>query len=131
MNQVKPQKSWKTSFQSSEIVSWISRMKRVYIAHSSADAAIVQNQLHRQDGTEMDLSPLPGPLSLQERVQGPEQPAGWTDVMTGWVRYLLQQGTELSAVESGMRSIFPSINDMVGVKQHLEYIKTEWEGREV
>ncbi|KAF6220711.1 hypothetical protein HO133_003144 [Letharia lupina] len=98
---------------------------------SIQDAAIVQNQLHRQDGTEMDLSPLSGPLSLQERVQGPEQPAGWTDVMTGWVRYLLQQGTELSAVESGMRSFFPSINDMVGVKQHLENIKTEWEGREV
>ena len=66
-------------------------------------------------------------LPLQELVQSPEQPAGWTDVMTGWVRYLLQTGSDLEAIEVGMRSFFPVINSMVGVMQHLETIKTEWE----
>lgn len=51
--------------------------------------------------------------------------------MTGWVRYLLQQGTDMNGIEAGMRSFSPAINNMVGVRQHLENIKMEWESQQV
>lgn len=100
----------------------------------SSSQAVTQDQPFHQDvqpHTQAHQSTLPGLLPQKEQLQVPEQPAGWTDVMTGWVQYLLRTGTELNAIEAGMRSFFPSINNMIGVQQHLEKLKMEWEGQEV
>lgn len=103
-------------------------------AATSPSQAIAQNQPLHQDAQprkETGQSPLSGLPPPQGQLRISEQPAGWTDVMTGWVRYLLRKGTDLNAIEAGMRSLFPMTNNMVGVQQHLDHIKTEWEGQEV
>ena len=49
--------------------------------------------------------------------------------MTGWVRYLLQQGTNLNGIEKGMRGLFPILRNMTGVRNHIENIKADLEGQ--
>ncbi len=105
-------------------------------AAASSSQAVPQHQSYHQivqQPSQAYQSPLPGISSQQQQqyVQNAGQPAGWTDVMTGWVRYLLQQGTDMNGIEAGMRSFSPAINNMVGVRQHLENIKMEWESQQV